>query len=220
MNALCTLGCGLALALLTGCGKPTTDCLLHIALHDGGADVAHPPASGMEATLKQQALDGGILTSAFTAVAQGTTDGQGICELAFAKENALVYRLELRADQWFSRQIEWNPDDFLPGDTVRFTGEMMPRATLRIHLEAGPLAGAGDILQFRTLHVPGEYPTCSNEWRTYDAASAADTSWTCDMEGGATVAYVWKVTRDGETIETVDSLVATRFQETTLHLIW
>ena len=99
-------------------------------------------------------------------------------------------------------------------------GEMMPRATLRIHLEAGPLAGAGDILQFRTLHVPGEYPTCSNEWRTYDAASAADTSWTCDMEGGATVAYVWKVTRDGETIETVDSLVATRFQETTLHLIW
>ena len=121
-----------------------------------------------------------------------------------------------------SKKYDGRPpaDDFLPGDTVRFSTDMMPRATLRVHLEAGLLTGNDDVLQFRTLHVPGEYPTCSNEWRTFNGSTAADTAWVCDMEGGATVAYTWMITRDGETNWYLDSLVAERFEETTLHLVW
>ncbi len=213
------LFCLVAAAAL-GCRKPSTDCVLALSVQDAGADVELPPAPGIGVEFKQQILSGGVLTSAFVDVAEGETDGDGACELAFTKENALIYRLDLKADGWFSRQIEWNPDDFLPGDTVRFTTAMMPRATLRIHLEAGMLTGPDDVLQFRTLHVPGEYPTCSNAWITFDATTGADTTWVCEMEGGATVAYTWKVTRDGETESHVDSLVAERFEETTLNLVW
>jgi hypothetical protein len=210
----------IALGFVGACKKGDTDCVLHVALIDAGEDLAHPPAVDLSATLKQQLLSGGVLTSAFTVVAEGSTDTAGNCDLKFKKENALVYRLDLQASDWFSRQIEFNPDDFLPGDTVHFTAEMMPRATLRVHLEAGLLAGPGDVLQFRTLHVPGDYPTCSNAWHTFDHLTGADTTWVCDMEGGANVAYTWKVTRDGETVEFLDSLVATRFEETTMHVLW
>ena len=209
-----------AVATMTGCRKPSTDCVLALTVQDAGEDVASPPAPGIDVAFKQQILAGGVLTSAFVAVDEGETDADGACELVFTKENALIYRLDLTADGWYSRQIEWNPDDFLPGDTVRFTTDMTPRAMLRIHLEAGMLTGPNDVLQFRTLHVPGEYPTCSNAWRTFDATTGADTTWVCDMEGGANVAYAWNVTRDGETESYLDSLVAERFEETTLHLVW
>lgn len=211
------MACSLA---FFACEKGPTDCVLLIALEDAGEDVPGPPAADMEATFSQQLLMGGVLTSAFVTIAEGTTDAQGMTTLLFKKENALAYRLELEADQWFSRRIDFNPDDFLPADTVRFNDAMMPRATLRIWLEAGPFAGPEDVLQFRTLHVPGEYPTCTNTWRTFDFITAQDTTWTCDMEGGANVAYTWKVTRNGETTEYLDSLVAVRFEETTLHLVW
>ena len=210
----------LALLAVLGCRKPGTDCVLALSVRDAGEDVEHPLVPGIDAEFKQQIVSGGVLTSAFVPVDEQTTDAAGACDLVFAKENALVYRLDLKAENWFSRQIEWNPDDFLPGDTVRFSTDMMPRATLRVHLEAGLLTGNDDVLQFRTLHVPGEYPTCSNEWRTFNGSTAADTAWVCDMEGGATVAYTWMVTRDGETNWYLDSLVAERFEETTLHLVW
>lgn len=205
---------------LCGCTKPSTDCVLHMELQDAGHDVSAPPLAGVEATFRQQLLEGGVLTSAFTRVAEGTTDAAGACDLAFAKQNALAYRLELDADGYFSRQIPWNPDEFLPGDTVDFSAALMPRASIRVHLQAGFLAGPGDVLQFATLHVPGEYPTCDNSWRTFDYLTGEDTAWVCEMEGGATVAYTWKVTRDGETVSSIDSVVAQRFEETTLHLVW
>lgn len=202
------------------CNKGPINCVLEISLEDAGNDVSSPPVPGMEAVFSQQLLVGGVLTGAFATVAESTTDAQGKCTLQFKKENALVYRLDLEADQWFSRQIEFNPDDFLPADTVHFDEKMMPRATLNIWLEASALAGPEDVLEFRTLHVPGEYPTCTNIWRSFNFDSAQDTSWTCDMEGGANVAYAWKITRDGETTEYLDSLIAVRFAETTLHLVW
>lgn len=209
-----------AALLVAGCEKPSTDCVLHLELADAGHDVSAPPLAGVEATFRQQLLSGGVLTSAFTPVAEGATDAQGVCDLAFAKENALAYRLDLEADGFFARQIPWNPDDFLPGETLPCASDLMPRATVRVRLEAGLLASPGDVLQFRTLHVPGEYPTCDNGWRTFNSATAADTAWVCDMEGGATVAYTWKVTRDGETVNHVDSIVAERFVESTIHVVW
>jgi hypothetical protein len=210
----------IALATAIGCRKPSTDCVLALSVQDAGVDVESPPVPGIGVEFKQQILAGGVLTSAFVSVDEGETDANGACTLEFKKENALIYRLDLQAEGWFSRQIEWNPDEFLPGQTVEFTTDMMPRATLRIRLEAGLLTGPDDVLQFRTLHVPGEYPTCSNAWRTFDANTGADTTWVCDMEGGANVAYAWTVTRDGETESHVDSLVAERFEETMLHLVW
>jgi hypothetical protein len=206
--------------LLVGCKKPSTDCVLHIELQDAGEDVNQPPVEGIDASFHQQLLSGGILTSAFTLVDENTTNEQGICDLVFRKENALSYRLQLRGDQWFSQELTWNPDDFLPGDSVFFEALMMPRAALQIHLEAGWLAGSDDLLQFRTLHAPGEYPTCSDEWKSFDVTSGADTSWVCEMEGGATVAYAWKITRDGETMQYLDSIVAERFEQTTIHITW
>lgn len=211
---------GALAALVGGCEKPSTDCVLHVEVVDAGHDVAAPPLGGAEATFRQQLLSGGVLTSAFTPVVEGETDALGVCDLAFTKENALAYRLDLEAGGYFSRQIPWNPDDFLPGETLPLSTNLMPRATVRIHLEAGLLAGPGDVLQFRTLHVPGEYPTCDNGWRTFNSETGADTAWVCDMEGGATVAYTYQVTRDGETVNYVDSIVAARFEETDLHVVW
>lgn len=218
MNRTFTLT--LVLLAAVGCRKPSTDCVLALSVWDAGEDVAQPPVPGVDAEFMQQILAGGVLTSALVPVDEGTTDAAGNCALTFTKENALIYQLDLKAEGWFSRQIEWNPDDFLPGDTVHFTTDLMPRATLRVHLETSLLTGSEDVLHFRTLHVPGEYPTCSNEWRTFTAATGADTTWVCDMEGGATVAYTWEVTRDGETEWFLDSIVAERFEETTLHLVW
>lgn len=172
-------------------------------------DVLHAydgqPVPGIDLELERRVLEDGVLNGNYQSVGASTSDAEGRAIFEFQRVNALDYQLNLVSSDWFSFSDFIQPDDFLLTSLVEHTAEATPRGTVHIRLINANPFDADDVLQFRTLNVPGEYATCSNAWESHPGMEV-DVERTCDVEADRYLPYRYHVTRNGELTENLDSI--------------
>lgn len=191
--------------LLAICGcRPEPDNKLNLQVsvlhaYDG------QPVAGIDLELERRVLENGVLNGNYQTVGSSTSDEEGLAAFEFQRVNALDYQLNLVSPDWFSFSDFIQPDDFLLTSSVEHTTAATPRGTVHIRIVNVNPFDADDLVQFRTLNVPGEFITCSNAWESFSGMEV-DTERTCDVEADRYLPYRYQVTRNGELTENLDSI--------------
>ncbi len=175
--------------------------------------------SNIELSLKRRVLTDGILNGNYEFVDDALTDASGSATLNFQRVNALDYRLTATGPNWFSWEEEINPDIFIDVEVLSLSHEMMPSAIIDIHLfNANPFQ-PDDAIEFRTLNIPGAYPTCTNAWEVHTGMEV-DFHRTCSIEADRYLPFIYRVFRNNEWTETIDSLYINQGENTPLNIAW
>ena len=217
MNALSGRCFLIAVLCAIGC-RPEPDSQLQIQVHAQHAD-AETVAPDIQLTLTRRVLADGILNGNYETVAQTQTDGSGFGELNFQRVNALDYRLTATGLDWFSLEESINPDVFIDSKTLPLDMNVMPRANVIIRLiNANPFQ-ADDAIEFRTLNIAGSYATCSNAWESHTGLDV-DIQRSCNIEADRYLPYIYRVFRNNEWTEIVDSLYIAQGDSASLQIAW
>ncbi len=178
------------------------------------------PASNILVALERRTVSDGVFNGNYEMLAEGSTDAEGIVVLNFGRSNALDYRITGYSEDWFETQVEVNPDVFLGNAAQSIALDMTPKASITIRLvNANPL-DENDAIQFRTLNVPGEYPTCSNGWGTFSGFDLVEER-TCLIEADRYLLYTHRTFRGGEWLEfELDSIWIERGDAVDLTIPW
>lgn len=193
---------GFAVATYCQCTPPNGELVIEAAaLHayDGS------PVEDMQLTLEQRVLSDGVLNGNYETAASATTGTNGNGTLKFQRVNALDYRLSYDRPGWFSVDVVLNPDVFLDDAFLHWSEAITPRAEVTIRLLNVNPFDANDAIQFRTLNVPGSYPTCSNVWETH-VGMDIDATRSCSIEADRFLPYTYTVIRNGESTPVLDSI--------------
>lgn len=182
-------------------------------------DYSDDPLSEIELELERRVLTNGVLNGNYESVTQASTDVSGNASLTFQRVNALDYQLHGSGNDWFSWSIWINPDDFLAQEIIALDHHMTPSAQVVIRLmNANPL-DENDVISFRTLNIPGDYPTCSNAWENHSGMDV-DVTRSCWIEADRYLPYAYSVNRNGSWTETVDSLWIDQGELASLEIAW
>ena len=214
VGALLLLGCAFLCA--TCRPEPTGDLTLAVLVTHAYTGQGVPD---IELELERRVLENGVLNGNYQWVGSEITDAEGRAELHFKRLNVLDYQLNLLADDWFERSDFIHPDAFVTSTEVTEVLEATPRATVHIRLVNANPTDASDQIQFRTLNIPGEYLTCSNAWESHVGLDV-DVERTCDVEADRYLPFRYKVFRNNDWTETLDSIWVPRGTLTPLHLYW
>ncbi|MFZ9054308.1 MAG: hypothetical protein ACO2ZL_00765 [Flavobacteriales bacterium] len=177
------------------------------------------PVSGIDFELERRVLENGVLNGNYQWVGSETTESNGRAEFHFKRVNALDYQLKLVSSDWFNRSDFIHPDAFITQTEVSTQVEATPRGTVHIRLVNAFPFDEADQIQFRTLNIPGEYLTCSNAWESH-TGEAVQVERTCDVEADRYLPYLYVVTRNNESIETLDSIWVPRGVLTELEILY
>jgi len=204
---LCAFGC-----------RPEPDGQLQIQVHAQHAD-AETVAPNIQLTLARRVLADGILNGNYETVASTQTDGSGFGELNFQRVNALDYRLTATGLDWFSLEESINPDVFIDSKVLALDFDVLPRANVIIRLiNANPFQ-TDDAIEFRTLNIAGSYATCSNAWESHTGLDV-DIQRSCNIEADRYLPYIYRVFRNNEWTEMVDSLYIAQGDSASLQIAW
>jgi len=211
------LGIWTATCCLLGCRpEPTGQLQIQVQMHhaDLGTDVPN-----IHIELERRVLADGILNGNYEAVADAVTDESGMAILDFQRVNALDYKLSSSGIHWFSRVDFINPDIFIDSEVLSLDQVMMPSATVSIQLiNANPFQ-PDDAIEFRTLNIPGPYPTCSNSWEVHTGMEV-DVQRSCSIEADRYLPFTYRVYRDSEWTENLDSLYIAQGDSASLTIAW
>lgn len=198
--------------------KPEPSGQLKVEVQTFHADVG-TAVSNIELSLERRILSNGILSGNYEPVANAISDAFGMTTLNFQRVNALDYRLSAAGSDWFSWMENINPDIFIDNEVLSLEREMMPSAVVRIRLiNANPFQ-LDDAIEFRTLNIPGDYPTCSNAWETHTGLEV-DVQRTCQIEADRYLPFVYRVYKNNQWTETLDSLFIPQGDSTLIQIAW
>ncbi|MDE0979975.1 MAG: hypothetical protein OSA78_08265 [Flavobacteriales bacterium] len=217
MNALSGQCFLIAVLSALGC-RPEPDGQLQIQVHAQHAD-AETVVPDIQLTLARRVLADGILNGNYETVANTQTDGSGIGELNFQRVNALDYRLTASGLNWFSLEESINPDVFIDSKVLSLDFDVMPRANVYIQLINTNPFQTDDAIEFRTLNIVGTYATCSNAWEYYTGLDV-DVQRSCNIEADRYLPYIYRVYRNNEWTEMVDSLYIAQGDSASLQIAW
>lgn len=179
----------------------------------------HEPVNQVLLQLERRVLSNGVLNGNYQLVGNGETDEEGVYRFEFDRINALDYQVLLLEEQWFEQSIWINPDDFVNADDLTLLMKATPSAQVVIRLfNATPLT-PDDQIQFRTLNVPGDYATCSNAWETHTGMDV-DVERECWIEADRYLPYTYRVFKNNEWTETLDSVWIDQGTEYELTIPW
>lgn len=212
------LVCSLVLAFASVSYKGGSDGALTL-----NVEVLHAyddaPLNEMDLELEQRILQNGVLNGNYQWIGSATSDETGLASFQFERFNALDYQLNLLEADWFQRSEQINPDDFIETNEVSIVIHATPKGTVRIQLINAAPNDENDQISFRLLNSPGEYPTCSNDWDSYTGLNV-NVERTCDIEADRYLPFRYTVFKNGETLETVDSIWVARGILTELVIPW
>lgn len=178
------------------------------------------PEAGLSVDLERRAISSGVFNGNYETIAQGTSDFNGSVELRFSRTNALDYKVIGSGSEWFEYDVLVNPDVFLEDERHVLELPMTPKAEIIIRLINANPFDENDAIQFRTLNIPGDYPTCANTSATYTGFDLVEER-TCLIEGDRYLPYTYSIYRNGEWFESVlDSLWIGRGENAELTLLW
>lgn len=205
------------IAMVSSC-RPEPDAQLTLTVHLQHAyDAAPVPDVDLE--LERRVLENGVLNGNYQWVGAESTNEQGVAQFLFNRVNALDYQVNLLSEDWFERTDWIHPDVFLTNSEVELEIAATPRGTVHIELINQAPGNELDVIQFRTLNIPGEYTTCSNAWESHDG-TVPYIERTCDVEADRYLPFRHHVTRNNQTIETLDSIWIPRGETTSLQIVW
>jgi hypothetical protein len=206
-----------AACVLFSC-KPEPSGQLQVEVQTVHADLG-TGVSNIELFLERRVLDNGILNGNYEPVANSLTDVSGRATLNFQRVNALNYRLTAAGMHWFPWIEEINPDIFIENEKLSIEQEMMPSALVQIHLVNTNPFQSDDEIEFRTLNIPSEYPTCSNAWEAHVGLNV-DVQRSCFIEADRYLPYIYRIYRNNEWTETIDSLFISQGDSALIHIAW
>ena len=209
---------GLYIAISTGCRPEPEENLMfdiHTTLaYDGTLE------AGISVDLDRRAISSGVFNGNYETIAQGTSDLNGSVELRFSRTNALDYKVIGSGSEWFENDALVNPDVFLEDERHILELPMTPKAEVIIRLINANPFDENDAIQFRTLNILGDYPTCANTSGTFTGFDLVEER-TCLIEGDRYLPYTYNIYRSGEWFESVlDSLWIGRGENAELTLLW
>jgi hypothetical protein len=211
------IGVGMAAYCLVGC-RPEPTGQLQIQVQTQHADLG-TDVPNIQLDLERRVLMDGILNGNYEAVADAVTDATGMATLDFQRVNAWDYRLTASGTHWFNWVESINPDIFIDSEVLAIDHEVMPSALVAIHLvNANPLQ-PDDAIEFRTLNIPGAYPTCSNAWEVHTGLDV-NVQRTCRIEADRYLPFIYRVYRNNEWTETLDSLYIAQGDSAALTIAW
>lgn len=163
------------------------------------------PVSQVLVQLERRVLSNGVLNGNYQLVGNGNTDASGIYRFEFDRVNALDYQVLLLEEHWFEQSIWINPDDFIGTEDLTLPMKATPSAQVVIRLYNATPWTQDDQIQFRTLNVPGDYATCTNSWETHIGMNV-DVQRSCWIEADRYLPFTYRVFKNNEWIETLDSV--------------
>lgn len=209
---------GVFLMFSMGCRPEPEENLMfevHTTLAYDGA-----PEAGLSVDLERRAISSGVFNGNYETIAQGTSGVNGSVELRFSRTNALDYKVIGSGSEWFEYEALVNPDVFLEDERHVLELPMTPKAEVIIRLINANPFDENDAIQFRTLNIPGAYPTCNNTSGIFTGFDLVEER-TCLIEGDRYLPFTYSIYRYGEWFESVlDSLWIGRGENAELTLLW
>lgn len=213
-----SLGWLMVLVIGAGCKKsPAGELTLSGELVDartGG------PVEGVEASLEEQVVDGGIWVGNWQSAGLAESDASGHYEVTFQRTNALKYQVQFSKPLWFTEADSLDPDRWRGQEMSTFNRSMTPKAWVRLIMGNSQPFAPPPTVRFRFLHaMPSEHDVYPNTWTQFDGEVPPDPI-VCQMEGDISLPYAVEVLREGEWTSWVDSLEVPRFDTTALVILY
>jgi hypothetical protein len=176
--------------------------------------------SNVSVKLERRAVSGGVFNGNYELIAEGMSNSEGLVVLMFPRVNVLDYRITGSGSNWFEEEAILNPDIFLENEFQALDLPMTPKGEITIRLVNGDPFDENDAIQFRTLNVPGNYPTCSNASGTFSGSNVVKDR-TCWIEADRYLPYTYRTYRNGEWFDYIlDSIWVARGESRILNLSW
>jgi len=197
----------LLLLLMVGCKKedPTFTLTFQATVVD---PISNQPVSGANVAFRAQQITDGVWSSAFTTLASGTTDGNGVYTANFEKGTVVEYRVEIDKSDFFSDAFTISGDAISTESTYTETYSLYSEAYLNVRIVNSNPFDANDEIRYQKVNNTGCSFCCSNTLLDLDGENI-DTTFTCPMYGGTKSVYNWFVTKNGNLTTFSDSVVCT-----------
>ena len=201
-----------AVSLFHACKKEdqTPELTIQGTIFDNTTQAGVP---GVSVRLSEQVVSGGTFSSVFQTISTVTTSSNGSYSFNFPREAASAYRLEISRENYFSRELDINPDNVSVGSPYSSSLGITPMAWAKFSMvNASPLSAA-DVATFQYLNASFTCSCCNNEQSTYTGMNV-NSSEKCLLEGNFMLRYRYTVNKDTLSLSVIDSAFCAAFDTT------
>lgn len=175
------------------------------------------PVAGARVTLLKQGLEDGTFSSAYVPVNTVVTSASGNFNFEFERGNSGSYKLEIRKELYFEKDIEINPDLVQIGSSYTTTVSISPKAWLVTHLFNELPQNANDLLEFSYINASFSCECCNSEPLVL-VGTQIDTTFTCLLPGGYEMKYLVNMSKDTSDLFLIDSIICPKFDTTYINV--
>ncbi len=175
------------------------------------------PVAGARVTLLTQGLKDGTFSSAFVPVNTVVTSASGNFNFEFERGNSGAYKLEIRKDLYFEKDIEINPDLVQIGATYTTTVSFSPKAWLVARLFNELPQNENDLLEFSYTNASFSCECCNSSPLSL-VGTQIDTTFTCLLPGGYEMNYLVNVSKDTSDLFLIDAILCPKFDTTYINV--
>ncbi len=204
----------MALSSLEACRKNDNNFYLQGGIYHADDEIAMPD---VRLTVYKQVLQNGIFGSSYSIATSTTTNSNGLYNLTWERENFAELKLIAERNQYVTREIIMDPDDFAPGEIVLKNLEMYTEAFISVRILNTGVSSATDRCLFTFLNANFDCACCSNGWREFQGADI-DSTFSCRIYGNRWLKYQRNLGAAEVDSVLVDSIWCPAFQTTDLVL--
>ena len=169
--------------------------------------------SSADVVISTQTVNGGVFSSTYSPLVSTVTDGSGNFSMEVTKINVPDYQIEASRDQYFSREITINADDFQPGETYVRNMTLYAQADVTFHLQNTSPLNEFDEITIQNVVTDFDCTCCNNAEREFGGTDV-DTSVTCSLYGESWLKYFVQVDKDTLQYNYLDSVFCPAFENT------
>jgi hypothetical protein len=170
--------------------------------------------SGADVTLLAQKIESGMLNANFEEISSMQTDANGNFSFEFDVAAYSNYKLEIRKDNYFIKDVEINPNHVKKNEVYNDSYEIFSEAWLSLNIINNYPADITDNIAVSILHdAAGIYDCCSDSTASYEGTGVSE-NIVCKTYGGHTVTINWTVTSGGESNVFTQNVTCTAFDTT------
>lgn len=175
------------------------------------------PIQSVNVKISKQTVSGGTFGGTFTTAATTTTDAGGNYELQWPRENFSALKVVAEKNQYITRSVNLNVDNFSPGETLTRDLTIYPEAFISVTILNNGETSAQDQLQFTFTNALFECDCCSNGWKTFSGANV-DTTITCKVYGDREIKFQKRIITAAADTLIKDSIFCPSFQTTGVNI--
>lgn len=177
------------------------------------SSTSQTPVQGAQVQLSEQTVQGGVVSSAYNDLAETVTPQNGSFSFTFLRKNTIEYLVEVEHPDFFSRDININPDDLNPDSPYNTSIQLDPRAWLQVSLFNAAPESPEDQINYSNLNANFPCACCTNQQITM-TGQFVDTTFTCQLIGDRVIYYDFQIEKLSFDSSQVDSVFCPAFDTT------